>query len=300
MVADERQPEEPDEQSAEEELTDGDVVEDASDEREPLGNAEIDEPQHQDNAPIEPSERDEGELELSEEEIEEEVIEPEFAEGDIIEDAVEPARPAEGPREPESTDPLRAEILQLKADIAELQQQIDELGERSWPDDDRDHERGEELPAPLASPIIGGGRLRTVHSAEGTTILPADESDSEDENMGALYDIACVHAKLTGAIQVGPNRWKYSWVEVELEEDANWTVRQGGRTSTTDDYAWNKAEVYNSASGTQGNGHNVNDLPTGIGLLPIGPVVVDLIFHANCHDVAEPHFFAMNEIGGSC
>jgi hypothetical protein len=80
-----------------------------------------------------------------------------------------------------------------------------------------------------------------------------------------------IDAVITGSTAVAgaANRWRYEWEEVTPNGQFPATV-SGGRTHTNAGFAYNTIESNNVATGVQGNGVNVDDLPGTMGLRPIG------------------------------
>ena len=74
---------------------------------------------------------------------------------------------------------------------------------------------------------------------------------------------------------VGPNQWRYEWAEALKTGDGydDWTARPNGRDHADEGrgMARNYAEKGNKATGIQGNGTDVDELPEGFSLAPIRP-----------------------------
>ena len=108
-------------------------------------------------------------------------------------------------------------------------------------------------------------------------------------------------AKLNGNTDISDNRWSYTWTEVELNITGTYSTKAGGRTNTSHGVAYNRNESGNTGSGVEGNGVNVDNLPAGFTMQPIGTnAVVSMRLETNCSDVLEPMFEVSNAIDGSC
>ncbi|MBN2293548.1 MAG: hypothetical protein JXM70_14055 [Pirellulales bacterium] len=108
-------------------------------------------------------------------------------------------------------------------------------------------------------------------------------------------------AKITGSTSIGSNRWSYQWAEQTPNISGTWVTRDGGRTSTSIDVAYNDFEANNTASGVQGCGVNVDNLNTGITLRPIGVgAVVTITLWTDCNGDIMPTFEHPNQPDGEC
>lgn len=107
-------------------------------------------------------------------------------------------------------------------------------------------------------------------------------------------------AIITEATADGDNRWSYEIDEV-TKTDAGygeWTTRVGGRSGT----ARNIYEDMNAATGIQGNGIDIANLPDGF---EIKPAPVDLIVHVTrvveaTTGTLEYWFAHVNAVDGEC
>jgi hypothetical protein len=108
----------------------------------------------------------------------------------------------------------------------------------------------------------------------------------------------------TGIGGAGSNRWSYQWQEVRRSGVNAWTTVSGGRTHSTSGYglAYNLLEAGNAASGVQGNGVTIANLPAGFTIRPIGnSAVVEIITVVpNGSGGFEAYFAAPNAVDGSC
>ena len=103
---------------------------------------------------------------------------------------------------------------------------------------------------------------------------------------------------------VGDNQWTYEWVEVRKNGPgyAGWEIKPEGRTHVSHGVAYNFAEQMNSASGVQGNGVNVDDLPGTFALQPVpdGRPLLAVILTFAADSTKEVWFDQDNGIGGDC
>lgn len=105
--------------------------------------------------------------------------------------------------------------------------------------------------------------------------------------------------KLGGATAIPnySNRWKYSYTQVVPEREGRYKVPDGAGTGD----CYNMVEANNSATGVQGNGIDVDNLPAGYNLGPIGAgAVVVAYLVINCDGNPEIHFEGYNPVVGTC
>lgn len=106
---------------------------------------------------------------------------------------------------------------------------------------------------------------------------------------------------LTGHTQLSANRWSYPWAEGTLNSGGLFVTKTNGKTSSSLGVAYNSIENPNSASGVQGCGINVSNLPTGFALQPIGTgAVVWMQMERDCDSNQVPIFEATNQADGTC
>ena len=107
-----------------------------------------------------------------------------------------------------------------------------------------------------------------------------------------------VEGVITSSTPIGPNRWAYTVEESEYLKLGEFGIKAGGRVFT----AYNDCEQQNAATGIQGNGVDVDDLPEGVEIVPIGNGSnVRLTRRINCETLAiEWTFFAVNQLDGPC
>lgn len=93
-------------------------------------------------------------------------------------------------------------------------------------------------------------------------------------------------------------RWAYPFSLAKYDSEGTYTAVSGGLTGT----AYNKIEAGNTGSGVEGCGINVDNLPTGWELKPIGAgAVVEISVAINCDDQSiEYTFQAVNNADGTC
>jgi hypothetical protein len=107
-------------------------------------------------------------------------------------------------------------------------------------------------------------------------------------------------AKITGATSIGANRWEYDWTEVRLDDTKVFTTST--RNSATHGKALNIEEAFNTASGVQGNGVDVDPLPGTFALQSVrGNPVVELAGAHRLTDGTQIWLFSeTNAIDGAC
>lgn len=110
-------------------------------------------------------------------------------------------------------------------------------------------------------------------------------------------------AKITGSAANGDNRWKYAWAE--QRRTANGVQDQpGGRSGTTDArFALNSVEMFNAATGVQGNGIDVDgDAFAGFAIQPAVTNGTVVRMHLEADDEGNPAYTFQYENGvdGEC
>ena len=139
----------------------------------------------------------------------------------------------------------------------------------------------------------------------GAGAYDADSSGNRLEWMDLNVDgrEALLMARITGSTSIGDNRWSYSWESVIGNEQATdpgtFKAAPSARTGT----AYNGLEAGNTAAGVQGCGIDVDNLPTGWALQPIGDgAVVALRWVTDCSDPRSGwwQFEAANNADGEC
>lgn len=141
-----------------------------------------------------------------------------------------------------------------------------------------------------------------LNSDDGCTIFIPPQ-----RNVATWRDSDEIDIFITGNTQDGTNkRWKYSWAEAVLSTAGytGWTTKSGGRTgSSTDyDYAYNRIEVINGASGAYGNGVSSTNLTGTFDIKPIPngiPIRAKII---TPDDESKPSlwFAYANGVDGAC
>lgn len=79
-------------------------------------------------------------------------------------------------------------------------------------------------------------------------------------------------ARITGATEIGANRWRYTWRRVVIGDDGG--VRDAAMTDADRGAAYNLAEMANTGAGVEGNGVDRANLPDGWAMQPIGERIV--------------------------
>lgn len=111
--------------------------------------------------------------------------------------------------------------------------------------------------------------------------------------------------KLTNATLISgrSNAWVYSGTEQIPGQDGFWTDKPSGKTSAK---IFNMIEANNSATGIQGCGINVDNLPVGFALRPVGGTacaghpVVKCYPDVDCKGVGIYYFEDVNLADGEC
>jgi len=106
-------------------------------------------------------------------------------------------------------------------------------------------------------------------------------------------------AKITGSSLISghANRWTYTVTEQALEKEGRWKDKADGYSGA----AYNTIEANNTSSGVQGDGTDVDNLPAGVELQPIGNGAVVRAWRViNCEGAIEVMFAAPNNPGGGC
>lgn len=136
-----------------------------------------------------------------------------------------------------------------------------------------------------------------METAEPAAPLDRTADATTGERRSAGYIMAALQPD---AEQFSANRWRYAWTEVfPLDTPGDWG--QGTRSSEEDGPAFACAEWGNSGGGVQGNGVNVDGLPDGFAMVPLGPHVVVLFGPLGPAD--EPWWAivgAANSVDGEC
>ena len=121
-------------------------------------------------------------------------------------------------------------------------------------------------------------------------------------------------ARVFGSVPIpgAPNKWSYHWIEMiktdSGHETLDWKTRNpshGGRSSAYLPLAYNLLEIWNTANGVQGNGINVDTLPSGFFIQPVSwkaVVIMTLVRISQGDDVGkvEAWFQYSNAVDGEC
>ena len=172
-------------------------------------------------------------------------------------------------------------------------------------------------PTPTAwqdsSPLIIG--TLNLREANGTTGLYTASPPSRYQAMFNGYDAenqptyifagaagGKIWAKITGATEIAPNRWKYNWTEQEYVIDGEWQDKPEGKTSGAHGFAYNGNEANNAATGILGNGIDTANIPAGYELQPArGSPVLELSPVVSCEDFSIEWIFNFeNAVDGQC
>lgn len=105
--------------------------------------------------------------------------------------------------------------------------------------------------------IRGGGGTLVSRTSNRITV----EAETQPYPMFPVMPV-----RIVSSVSVGPNRWEYQ-VQRVTKRDHGYALLEAFE-SDYDGTAYNTLEIGNSGSGVQGNGINVDDLPTGFTLGP--------------------------------
>jgi len=146
-----------------------------------------------------------------------------------------------------------------------------------------------------------------IHLAAEIVTVNPDTGNSTGEPVFAIAGGAGVKlVRITGSTSIGDNRWSYSWEAVVGNEEATDPGTFKAVPEPQTGTAYNGLEAGNTVSGVQGCGINVDNLPSGWAIQPIGPgAVVSLRWVTDCSDPpADPggwwQFEASNNADGVC
>jgi hypothetical protein len=158
-----------------------------------------------------------------------------------------------------------------------------------------------------ATHIKPGPGINIIEWPGGTSIsLDAGTAQKVNDNSGAVdpesASAVMFFALITGCESAGPNRWAYTFEQVRkpdsLGYDGNWFPVDKGASGM----AYNGTELPNSATGVQGNGVDVDNLPDGWELQPCPPGVVVRMWKSSISKALEPEYWFeyANAVDGSC
>lgn len=144
------------------------------------------------------------------------------------------------------------------------------------------------------------GRERALRGGEGIGsqgVRPGQGSATKGAGLQFIW------AKITGdtAISGASNRWEYAWTEVSVDDDYDFNV--GSRDSTDYGKAIAACEAFNTGSGVEGNGVDVDSLEGTFALQPIQGDPVMLLVGPYTKSDGTPFWIiagATNAIDGSC
>ncbi len=114
-------------------------------------------------------------------------------------------------------------------------------------------------------------------------------------------DVKPILALLGPSDPIGTNRWAYDWVQVRLAStEPFYSIADDAPNSETLGRALNGAELANGSAGAQGSGIDPANLPEGLSMVPIGPVIVPL-YGPFVADADRFWLFTLpNDIDGQC
>jgi len=139
----------------------------------------------------------------------------------------------------------------------------------------------------------GGPGVLIGNHGSGRVVSARDQSIFRRRKSQA--SIVTFKAEVTGSTSIAPNRWSYSFAEVKYDTLGTYSTLPGGRTGT----AYNDMEAKNTATGVQGCGINVDNLPPNWTIQPIGPGIVTMTEEIDCVTLATAYTFeASNNADG--
>jgi hypothetical protein len=163
-----------------------------------------------------------------------------------------------------------------------------------------------QMTAPAAEALAGVNAVGSAISRGGEKLMSwiAPDAGSVGPKLSDEPTIGRFFARITASTSLGNNRWSYQWQEVRRSGVNTWTTVTGGRTHSTTGYglAYNLLEAGNAATGVQGNGVTIANLPAGFTIRAIGTnAVVEIItVIPNGSGGFEAYFAAPNAVDGSC
>ena len=96
------------------------------------------------------------------------------------------------------------------------------------------------------------------------------------------------------------NRWRYTWVEVQVDTDGNFVDRSNGRTSADLGKAYNTVEAFNDGDGVEGPGWDLGNAPGTFAIQPIQQCVVEMRLEPIDGGAFVPLFSMANVLDGEC
>lgn len=154
---------------------------------------------------------------------------------------------------------------------------------------------GAQSDSPEQAPLTRG-RERSMSGQQGSI----ESGPRVRAELQTIAENGMILARITGDSANGTNRFLYDWEEVRLASDEPVTTG-AQRTSSTHGKALNLRELLNDASGIQGNGVDLANLPAGFGVQPIATKGAVFLFGPYKISGEDRWLFqATNAIDGEC
>lgn len=137
-----------------------------------------------------------------------------------------------------------------------------------------------------------------ILDGEPTRVYVASDTNNEIYYYFEQSGGDALWAEITSATGIGDNRWAYGIAQVEYLKEGTWDTVIGGITGV----GYNSIETPNGATGVQGNGVDVANLPSGVEIVPLGVgAVVRAYPVTNCDTGGTEYVLeAVNQVDGTC
>ncbi|PCI10424.1 hypothetical protein COB72_03485 [bacterium] len=129
------------------------------------------------------------------------------------------------------------------------------------------------LVASDALPIDGTSTPESNPKLRGRTMSLSGVKGVEHAGVHTRRDLptiaeqSTIHALITGATLISPNKWEYDWAEMRIVAGSGVTTN-AKRSSATHGKARNFIEMFNTSAGVQGNGIDLDTLDDGFEIQP--------------------------------
>ena len=137
-----------------------------------------------------------------------------------------------------------------------------------------------------------------VADGETARVFVASDNNEEPYFFFEAGGGAGLWAEITSSTLIDDNRWQYGIAQVEYKKEGTWQAVTGGISGV----GYNTIETPNGATGIQGNGVNVANLPPDVSLVPLGiGAVVRAYPVINCETGGTEYALeAVNQVDGTC
>jgi hypothetical protein len=160
---------------------------------------------------------------------------------------------------------------------------------------------------------VSGGVGQADDTGEQWAVIQLGGLSAEAGFWGQITQNAAIDP-VSGSTETTTNRWKYTWQEMQYQQNGVFQVRPNGRTTSnagtdsdgnpiTDAYAYNTIETNNSDTGIQGNSIDYDTLPDQMDIEPVrGNPIVWIRPILNCQTPPKTEFVFeyVNAIDGTC